>query len=391
MKKVLTVLFLSLYLVSFSQGSINFQDLSFAEILTKAKTEKKLIFLDAYASWCGPCKLMERNIFPKKEVRDYFNANFINAHFDMEKGEGPQIAAKYGIRSYPSFLFLNGDGEVVLKSLGYMNEEAFLAFGKDAGQSKLKTGSYKEAFANGEKDPEQLLNMMRLYSDSDYEFAKNVSERYFEGKKNQPLTKDEVGLLLFFLKSPTDKNYSIFLAKKSEIEKLMSPEIYKEFDANIKVAKIMDGSYDQKTGIINDEYFLKNATPLIGKTEAETALNRMKVIVYPNTGNFAQYEKAALEYYKNTENFNQDELLKAAYIFSQNVTNPASLKKAAEWAEKSVMQSETVENTYVLASIYAKTGNIENAKTFTEMSKNIAESTGQDATMQKQLLEKLNK
>lgn len=391
MKKLFSIFLFSLSLVLFSQETINFQDLPFKDLLAKAKKENKLIFMDAYAAWCGPCKLMEKNIFPKKEVRDYFNANYINAHYDMEKGEGPEIAAKYGIRSYPSFLFLNGDGEVVLKSLGYMNEEAFLAFGKEAGQSKLTSGSYKDAFEKGEKNPEQLLNMMRLNADTDYEFAKKVSERYFEIKKNQPLTKDEVGLLLYFLKSPSDKNYSIFTARKKEIETLMSPEIFKEFDSNIKVSKVMEESFDQKTGVINDEHFLKNAVPLIGKTEAETALNRMKVIVYPNTGNFIEYEKAALEYYKDSANFNQDELLKAAYIFSQNVSNPSSLKKALEWAEKSVMQSENMENTFILASIYAKTGNNENARTFAEISKNIAEATGQDATMPKQLLQKLNK
>ena len=391
MKKLFSIFLFCFSLLLFSQETINFQELPFKDLLAKAKKENKLIFMDAYAVWCGPCKMMERNIFPQKAVREYFNSNYINARFDMEKGEGPEIASKYGIRSYPSFLFLNGDGEVVLKNLGYMSEDQFLAFAKEAGNSKLKNGSYKDAFAKGEKDPEQLMNMMSLYADSDYDFAKIVSERYFEVKKGQPLNKDEVGLLLYFLKSPSDKNYSIFTARRKEIETLMSPEIYKEFDSNIKVSKIMEGSFDQKSGLINDDYFLKNAIPLIGETEAQTALNRMKVIVYPNTGNFTEYEKAALEYYKNSENFNQEELLKAAWIFSQNITNPTSLKKAAEWAEKSVMGTETVENTYVLASIYAKTGNIENAKTFAEISKNIAESTGKDASMPKKLLETLNK
>ena len=202
MKKLFSIFIFCLSLSLFSQETINFENLPFKDLLAKAKAEKKLIFMDAYATWCGPCKLMERNIFPQKAVREYFNSNFINAHFDMEKGEGPAIAAKYGIRSYPSFLFLNGDGEVVTKNLGYMSEDQFLAFGKEAGTSKLKSGTYKEAFEKGEKDPVQLQNMMRLYSDTDYELAKKISERYFEVIKNRPLDKDEVNLLIYFLKSP---------------------------------------------------------------------------------------------------------------------------------------------------------------------------------------------
>ena len=81
---------------------------------------------------------------------------------------------------------------------------------------------------------------------------------------------------------------------------------------------------------INDNYFYQTAIPLVGKDDAETALNRMKVIYYPNTGNFIEYEKAALQYYNNSENFDPEELLKAAWIFSEHVDNSESLKKAVE-------------------------------------------------------------
>lgn len=389
MKNLFSFFIFFISLTVFSQESINFEKGSFKEILAKAKSEKKLVFMDAFAVWCGPCKMMEKNIFPLKSVREYYNANFINARFDMEKGEGREIAMKYGVRSYPSFLFLNGDGEVVMNSYGYMGEEAFLAVAKEANNPKFRTASNKELFEKGETDPEFLLNMMRLFSDSDYELAKKVSERYFKVKKDQPLTKDEIGLLLYFIKSPSDSNYQTFSAKKKEIITLMSEDIYNQFDTNIKISKVLENALDQKTGIINDEYFYKNAIPLIGKDEADTALNRMKVILYPNYGNFTEYEKAALKYYSNSDNFESEELLKAAWLFSDHVSNPASLKKAEEWAEKSVMRSENPENTYILAKLYLKTGKKGNAKMYAEISRTLAESQGKDATMAKQLLQQL--
>ena len=389
MKKLFLLILISYSITVLAQQGINFQNTSLKDILAKAKAEKKLVFLDAFAAWCGPCKMMEKNIFPLPAVSEYYNANFINARFDMEKGEGREIAMKYGVRSYPTFLFLNGDGEVVLKNYGYMGEQDFLTIAKEANQPKYRTSSNKELFEKGESNPEFLLNMMSLYAQSDYELAKKASERYFKVKNNQPLTKDELGMLLYFIKSPSDPNYQIFVAKKPEITKLMSEDIYNQFDTNIKITKILENTLDQKTGTINDDEFFKNAIPLVGKTEAEIALNRMKVIIYPNSGKFAEYEKAALSYYQNAENFETEELLKAAWIFSEHITTPSSLKKAEEWAEKSVMKSETPENTYILAKIYSKTGKKDHAKSYAEISKNLANAQGKDDKLATQLLESL--
>lgn len=155
----------------------------------------------------------------------------------------------------------------------------FLPLQKKPIIQKLISTSSKELFEKGESDPEFLLNMMRLYSDSDYELAKKVSERYFKVKKDA-LTRDEVGLLLFFLKSPNDPNYKIFTDRKQEIIGIMSEDVYKQFDVNIKLSTIIEKSLDIKAGTINDDYFYKNAIPLVGKTDAETALNRMKVIFF---------------------------------------------------------------------------------------------------------------
>ena len=81
--------------------------------------------------------------------------------------------------------------------------------------------------------------------------------------------------------------------------------------------------------------------------------------------------------------------MKAAWVFAEHVKTPASLKKAAEWAEKSVMRGETSENTYILAKLYFLTGNKEMAKTYAEMSKNIATQTQKDSTLADELLKQI--
>ena len=151
MSKFLKVFFLFLSLGFFAQDGIKFENDTFQNILNKAKKDNKLVFLDAFASWCGPCKLLERNVFPQKEVGEFYNKNFINSRFDMEKGEGRDIARKYGINSYPSLLFINGNGEVVFKGMGYMDVSDFLGMGKDVLNPDNKIEKRIEKFHAGEK------------------------------------------------------------------------------------------------------------------------------------------------------------------------------------------------------------------------------------------------
>lgn len=115
----------SVALAQNDQG-IKFEKGTFAEILAKAKAQKKLVFMDVYASWCGPCKRMAAEVFTQKKVGDYFNATFVNAKFDAEVGEGRTIAARYGVNAYPTFLLLNGDGKLVGKMVGGSPADEFI-------------------------------------------------------------------------------------------------------------------------------------------------------------------------------------------------------------------------------------------------------------------------
>ena len=118
-------LFIALFmLISFSgfaqeEEGIRFEDVDSLEAALKlAKEQNKLVFMDCYTTWCGPCVHLTKNIFPIKEVGDFYNANFINVKFDMEKDAGIGIAKKYHVRAYPTLLFLDANGEVVHKHLG---------------------------------------------------------------------------------------------------------------------------------------------------------------------------------------------------------------------------------------------------------------------------------
>ncbi|MCK5701012.1 MAG: thioredoxin family protein [Cyclobacteriaceae bacterium] len=109
---------------------IAFFEGSWEEALDLARKENKLIFLDAYASWCGPCKSLQKKVFPAEKVGDFYNANFINVKMDMEKGEGIALAQKYGVRAYPSLFFIDHKGVLKKSALGYHNANQLIKLGQ---------------------------------------------------------------------------------------------------------------------------------------------------------------------------------------------------------------------------------------------------------------------
>jgi thioredoxin 1 len=113
-----------------TKGGIQFHKGTWAEALALAKKNNKLIFLDIYASWCGPCKKLKKRTFSSDKVGTYFNEHFINVSLDGEEGEGVTVSSKYNVSSYPSLFFIDGDGKIISKAEGFLNANEIIQFGK---------------------------------------------------------------------------------------------------------------------------------------------------------------------------------------------------------------------------------------------------------------------
>ena len=158
MKTLISIIIFSIYtLPTFCQEGTHFETLSFKEALAKAKSENKLIFMDCYTSWCGPCQFMSNTIFPKKEVGNFFNTNFINVKYDLEKGEGPELQKKYDVQAYPTFLIIRPDGSVQHKIVGGFQEADFFISLAQQGLNKETSLAYL-----GEKYEKDNINKQEL-------------------------------------------------------------------------------------------------------------------------------------------------------------------------------------------------------------------------------------
>jgi thioredoxin 1 len=114
-----------------SNTGIQFFEGTFDAAKAKAKAEGKKIFMDAYASWCGPCKMMQKNTFPDPLVGKLFNEKYVSVAYDMEVGEGLKLSQKYPVEAYPTLFFMDADGNILKQELGYRDPAELIQLGQD--------------------------------------------------------------------------------------------------------------------------------------------------------------------------------------------------------------------------------------------------------------------
>lgn len=147
----------------FAQGhGIQFVHKPWKDIVTQARAEKKLIFIDFYTQWCGPCFNMAQQVFSLPEVGYFYNQHFINAKIDAEEVEGSELAKKYGVRSYPTYAFVDPDTEeMVHRSSSRQTAEQFIATGQGALKPELRSFYLERAYQQGNRKPDFLMNYIR--------------------------------------------------------------------------------------------------------------------------------------------------------------------------------------------------------------------------------------
>lgn len=115
--------------IDMQEEGIIFHEGTFEQALERARQEGKKVFMDCFTSWCGPCRMMSSRVFTRKDVGDFFNTRFICVKMDMEQGEGPELARRYGVKAYPTMLFIDADGQVIDTVVGSCSGEKLMEKG----------------------------------------------------------------------------------------------------------------------------------------------------------------------------------------------------------------------------------------------------------------------
>jgi thiol-disulfide isomerase/thioredoxin len=200
----LFVLFFGASVAVQAQG-IDFFHGTWSEAKAKAQAEGKLIFVDAYAVWCGPCKRMSAVVFPDSKAGDFFNPNFINLKIDMEHADNAEFAGKYPVGSYPTLLFLDPEGKVVLREIGARDVNGLVELGRKALGKTNRSAELEKQYNEGNRDPKFLTEYVRALNMAGKPSLKIVNE-YLATQKNL----DTEANLRFIYEGTTEADSRVF-------------------------------------------------------------------------------------------------------------------------------------------------------------------------------------
>ncbi|MGE6221454.1 thioredoxin family protein [Nubsella zeaxanthinifaciens] len=219
MKKTLFTLCLVVLALGVNAAEIKFlENPVWTDVLAQAKKENKMIFLDAFATWCGPCKQMDAETYSNQAVADYFNANFINVKYDMEKGEGAMLSDRYYVSAYPNLIFMNSDGVMLHKGIGFLAANDFLKLAKAAKNPETQYYTLKK---NAQKlSDAQFLQFAKQAAELQDEDFGYISKDFLASKPDLLGNSDLIDLVMnYAFALPKEKDLSYFSSSKSKIVK----------------------------------------------------------------------------------------------------------------------------------------------------------------------------
>lgn len=380
MKNILhTLLALAFSLNTLSAQGIEFFHGTWAEALEKAKTEERLIFVDAFASWCGPCKRMSSQTFPDPKAGEFFNANFVNLKIDMEKPENSEFAGKYPVNSYPTLMFIDATGKVVLKEVGAKGVDQLLETGRKALGKNDKSMDFEKKYNEGDRDPKMLFDYVRSLNAAGKSSLK-ITNEYLNTQKD--LTTEFN--LKFILEGAVDADSRVFDLLVKNRDKVVA--VSSEEAVNARVEKACKNTvtkaieFKNKTLLDEAKAKMKAGNPSRAIAFAyEADMNYAKAVKDPSL-----FLKTAKAYQKTEVKSNSAKLHDLVVALMRAFPKDKKVLKQAEiWAKSAAEKGGLAEYWMTLAGIYKLQGNLSKARSTAEFAKK--ELTEKDAMLKEKI------
>jgi thiol-disulfide isomerase/thioredoxin len=372
--------------VNAQNKQIKFEHGSWTQILEKSKKENKMIYLDCFTTWCGPCKWMAKNIFTNDTVADFYNAQFVNVEMDMEKGEGLELAKKYGIQAYPTMLYLNSNGEVMHRTCGSAPVQAFVDMGKTALDPNKQLASLTKKFNNGNTDGAFAKKYISMLESGCEDYSNALSAYFAAQKENELVSRNNWNMIHQYVNDYSSREF-IYLEKNKELFE----KSYTKDSVQTKINQVYSSGLILAIRKKDSTAYrsLRAKVKESGSTDADRIVMDADMRYFKARNDWKNYASASSVY---ADKYIKDDAMALnglAWNFYENVDDKAMLEKAADWAKHSTELQIMYANMDTYAALLYKLGKKEEAKKAAEKAIELAKTEGNNYSETEDLLKKI--
>lgn len=276
-------------LMLFSAGSvmaqIQFESGSLKDALAKAKAENKLVMAIGSATWCGPCQAAAKTIYPLAEVGEFMNGKFVSLKYELDKADPDMIAKTYGLKAYPTYFFLDGDGKEVARMIGGSKDGAdFVARVTNA---TAKENQWEARKARFKSDPSYAIEHIKYLNSVYYtkEAADALNELFAKRTVKENFSKESVELYKSIITSMDNAILKSMLENKKEVAATMGKTEYSTFLKDITTNILFNNGSFSKAETLDSQLAFIKANPEMNSGMAQlVAVAKDKIVAKDGAG-----------------------------------------------------------------------------------------------------------
>jgi len=347
--------------------------------LEEATASRKDIFLDIYATWCGPCKMMDANVYTNATVYEYYNTNFVNLKVDGESSFGRILAEQYSLTAYPTMYFISASEAMIYQVVGYREPEALVASGttvKESGKRYMELlGLFKSTNSLTPDQSVEFLNLSVKFEDKYHInlLAKDIAAFYTESDILNP---DNKAIVMAVGGDIDSENVKWVIKNAANLKVAWGLNDFGQYLSevfNVTMASAAETRDSLRMERIASEFIPVYMIDMPDRI-AEAQLTTRK-IYYAQTENWKNYVSSVEKHAEEFESLNPVFLYSEAYYVVENqLVNPFLLDKANEWVSAAILQSPNFESYFLAAIINAYRGDNESTLKWINLAENAAVS-----------------
>jgi len=215
---------------------------SWNDVIAKAKSEDKFIFVDCFATWCQPCQFMNRAIFSTKEAGEFMNEHFVNVGVQMDQTPkdlqdvrnmyevAKFLKSNFAVEQYPTYLFFSPDGKIVHRLVGATRDaKSFIERAKEALDPDRQYYTLIDKIALHLDDSSFLGNLLNNANITpDLDIRRNIINAYLSCVKD-PFTPAKLDLVSH-VRHSTDSNFTLFYSNALKVDSILGRRNYAEYE-----------------------------------------------------------------------------------------------------------------------------------------------------------------